>query len=160
MRRLTGLVLAVAVIGVLSANPARAQAPMPMNGGFGFNYTQGIPANSYVLDRWWMVGETPMVGSAVPAGTVAVPQPADAGRVVRSGRARRSYSRVVVRPYNRAGIPAASALPTGSLYWPATSGMPLYSPAQRYASYGQGYGVSPYGTADYGALYKGLYWGN
>ena len=37
--------------------------------------------------------------------------------------------------------------------------MPLYSPAQRYATYGQGYRVSPYGSVDYGMAYKGYYWG-
>ena len=137
---------------------------MPANGGFGLEYAQTPPSNGYVLDRWWMVQATPSVGNALPPSNLVQPapaavQPANPRRVTRAARAARSFSRLNARTANRAGMPAATALPTGSLYWPA-AGMPLYSPAQRYAAYGQGYGVSPYGSADYGAQYKGLYWGN
>lgn len=162
MGRLTGLVLAVTLVGAVGS--AEAQVPATL-GGFGFDYAQPIPANGYVLNRWWMVQATPMVGNPLPPTAYAQQQPAAAaqaaqpGRVTRNTRAGRSLSRVNSRPYNRYGVQPVAPLPTGSLYLPVTPGMPLYSPAQRYASYGQGYGVSPYGSADYGAMYKGYYWG-
>jgi hypothetical protein len=163
MSRLMGLVLAM--MFVMVGRSAQAQMPAPVNGGFGFEYTQPIPANSYVLDRYWWVQPTPVVGTTMPPATVVAPQPApvqqpvNPRRVTRAMRAGRSLSRLGGQPYTRSGQPVATPLPTGSLYRPATVGMPLYSPAQRYASYGQGYGLSPYGSTDYGGLYKGLYWG-
>lgn len=161
MSRLMGLVLAVMFL--MMNRSADAQAPM--YGGFGMEYTQPIPANTYVLDRWWMVQATPMVGSALPPPVMAqapaaVQQPVYPGRLSRrAARTARSYSRTTMRPYNGAAVQPMSPLPTGSLYWPTAPGTPLYVPAQRYAAYGQGYGVSPYGSADYGAQYKGMYWG-
>jgi hypothetical protein len=163
MSRLMGLVLAVMFIVI--GQSAHAQMPATVNGGFGFEYTQPIPSNSYVLDRWWWVQPTPVVGTTMPP-TAAVEQPAPAPvqpvnprRAARAIRTGRSLSRVGARTSSRSVTPAVIPLPTGSLYRPAPAGLPLYSPAQRYASYGQGYGLSPYGSADYGALYKGLYWG-
>ena len=47
-------------------------------------------------------------------------------------------------------------LPTGSLDWPAASGVILYSPALRYENYGGGYGRGPYGTMDCGMMYHGM----
>ncbi len=163
MNRPVGLMLAV--MFVLVGQSAHAQLPavgqLPANGGFGMDYAQPVPSNTYVLDRWWMVQATPSVGSALPPSNQVqsapvVVQPANPRRMTRAAR---SLSRMNARAVNRVGAPAATALPSGSLYWPATS-MPLYSPEQRYAAYGQGYGVSPYGSVDYGAQYKGLYWGN
>jgi hypothetical protein len=156
-----GLVLAL--MFVMVGRSAQAQMPAAVNGGFGFEYTQPIPSNSYVLDRWWMVQPTPVVGTTLPPSTVveqpAPVQPANPRRVTRAIRTGRSFSRVSGRPYSRTGMQATNPLPTGSLYSPAMVGVPLYSPEQRYASYGQGYGLSPYGSAEYGALYKGLPWG-
>jgi hypothetical protein len=163
MIRLTGSVLALMLVLVLG-QPARAQMPayLPANGGFGFEYTQPIPSNSLMLDRWWMVQATPAVVTPMPATAVAAPpaavEPADPGRVARATRTGRSFSRVVSRPYNRAVVQPATSLPTGSLSWLGVASVPLYSPAQRYATYGEGYGVSPYGTVDYSASYKGMYW--
>lgn len=160
MIRLMGLVLA---LGFVAVGPsARAQTPGPMSGGFGFEYTQPMPSNAYVLDRWWQVQGTPSVGSALPPPVMVRPpatvQPASPVRTARAGRMGRTSSRLVPRSYYPvSGPPVATPLPTGSLYWPA-AGMPLYSPAQRYAAYGQGYGVSPYGSADYGAQFRGMYW--
>jgi hypothetical protein len=79
-------------------------------------------------------------------------------RAARAQRAGRSLARSGNRSFTGAGVQPGAPLPTGSLYWPGARGMPVYSPAQRYATYGYGYGVSPYGTADYGAAYKGYYW--
>jgi hypothetical protein len=158
MCRLTGLVLALVLV-VAAGQEARAQAPVPGPGGFGFEYTQTLPSNSLILDRWWMLEATPAVGTALPPPAVvqqpAAVEPANPGRAARPTRVVRSFSRVSSRPLNPAGVQPTTSLPTGSLYWPGAAGVPLYSPAQRYATYGQGYGVSPYGTADYGAAYKG-----
>jgi hypothetical protein len=166
MSRLTGWVLAVVLV-VVVGREARAQVPesLPAYGGFGFDYGQPVPSNTYVLDRWGMLEATPMLGVALPAAPAVVERPATArpaqvGRVARSTRAVRSLSRVNTRRTIRANVEEAAPLPTGSLYWPGAVGIPVYSPAQRYASYGYGYGVSPYGTADYGAAYKGQYSGN
>ena len=165
MSRLTGWVLTVVLV-VVVGREARAQVPgsLPAYGGFGFDYAQPIPSNSFVLDRWGMLEATPMLGVALPVPTAversATARPAHVGRVARSTRAVRSLSRVNTRRTSRAAVEDLAPLPTGSLYWPGAVGMPVYSPAQRYASYGFGYGVSPYGTADYGAAYKGLYSGN
>lgn len=165
MGRLT-FALVVALIWVGFAGSAYAQVPVSGYGGFGMEYTQAMPANSYVLDRWWLVRPTPAVVSAMPPqsvvtqpATVQQPQPANPRRAARV--ARRSIARgTAPASYGTAGLQQGTPLPTGSLYWGApAAGMPIYSPAQRYAAYGQGYGVSPYGTADYNALYKGYYWG-
>ena len=41
-------------------------------GGFGFGYTQVLPSNTYVLNRYWMLVETPSLG-VLPAGGAADP---------------------------------------------------------------------------------------
>jgi hypothetical protein len=170
MRRLMGgLVLSVLWVGF--GGSARAQMPAPTTyGGFGMEYTQMVPANSYVLDRFWTIQATPAVGTQMPAPMVvqqpavvqrpAVVQPrVNPRRVARAARAGRAFARGGAVTYGPAGLQYATPLPTGSLYWPGapTAGTPIYTPAQRYASYGQGYGLSPYGSADYGSMYKG--WG-
>jgi hypothetical protein len=161
MSRLIGSFLAVMLVAVAGPS-ARAQmpAPLPAYGGFGFEYTQPIPSNRVALDRFWMVEATPSVGASMPTAAASQPavEPANAGRVVRATRSGRSFSRVVTRPYNRTGLQPGTSLPTGSLSWYGVGSVPLYSPDQRYATYGSGYAVSPYGSADYGAQYKGMYW--
>lgn len=166
MRRMTGSTLAVLMVMAMG-QAARAQAPAPAGSGvgaFGPEYTQAPPSNSLVLDRWWMVQATPVVG-ALPQWTtehVAVAPAAQPSRAVVRGRTSRSLSRsrAAARRVARGADPAAVALPTGSLAWPRGPVVPLYSPANRYASYGYGYAVSPYGSMDYGAQYKGMAWGN
>jgi hypothetical protein len=158
MTRLVGSVLGLFLV-LAVGQPVRAQMPAPVYGGFGLEYTQPVPTNRYVLDRWWMVQATPTVAAPLPAPAVVqqpvVVEPAQTGRLSRAARPSRSLG----RPVSSAVVQSPTALPTGSLNWLAAPGMSLYSPAQRYASYGQGYGVSPYGTADYGAAYKGMSWG-
>lgn len=161
MSRLTGWVLAVGLVAVVG-QPARAQMPAPANGGFGMEYAQPVPSDTLVLDRWWLLEATPGIGATLPPRTTAeapaVVRPTQPARVPRATRTARTLSRTASRAVRRAGIQAGAPLPTGSLYWPPAAGVPLYSPEQRYATYGYGYGVSPYGTADYGAAYKGYYW--
>jgi hypothetical protein len=157
MGRVTGWVLAMGLVAV-AGQSARAQMPAAVNGGFGVEYTQTIPANSLMLDRWWMLEATPRMGSVPPqSATVVQPaamQPVAPARGARAHRSGRSFARGGSRPVTSAVVQPVAPLPMGSLYWPQAIGMPLYSPSQRYASYGYGYGVSPYGTAYYGA-YKG-----
>jgi hypothetical protein len=160
MSRLVGSVLGLVLVLVVG-QPARAQAPGSVYGGFGLNYMQPVRSGSYVLDRWWMVQPTPIIGATVPPPAMVrqpVVQPTPAGRLPRSARATRSFGRLNNRPMS--AVSTATPLPTGSLYWPAGVGAPLYSPAQRYATYGQGYGVGPYGVVNYNMGYKGMYWGN
>jgi hypothetical protein len=171
MRRMCGLIGAVVLVMVLGSQ-ARAQILVgddsglgtyvrytsagPGFGGYGFDYVQTVPSNSYVLDRWWMVTETPTVGTVPPPAATAqarrVAQVAPAPRVARAGR--------------RVGSPGAARastvrwtysypLPTGSLSWPGAGAVSFYSPAQRYESYDSGYTRSPYGSINYGMAYKG-----
>ena len=164
MNRLTGWVLAVVLVVVVGREAqAQVQDRCRRTAGSASTMAQPIPSSTFVLDRWGMLEATPMLGAALPVAAVverpATARAAHVGRVARPARAVRSLSRVNTRRTSRAAVEDFAPLPTGSLYWPGAVGMPLYSPAQRYASYGFGYGVSPYGTADYGAAYKGLYSG-
>jgi hypothetical protein len=160
MRRLTGSALAVVLVVVIGRE-ARAQAVVTARGpgGFGQEYTQSPPSNSVLLDRWWMLEMTPAVGSAPAGPPDAAVHATPTAKATRPARTARSLSRMSSRRFNRDAPPASTPLPTGSLYWPGAASVPLYSPANRYATYGQGYGVSPYGSMDYGMSYKGLYWG-
>jgi hypothetical protein len=179
MKRILGPVVAMALMVVLSPQ-ASAQMPQdnlwgrsvyggsaPFNqadGGFGFGYTQLLPSNSYVLDRYWMVEATPAVGTmtpgVAPARAVAPVQGvarARSGRTARSVRA--AATKAGARKSYQAAAPPTEPLPSGSLYWPGTDAVPLYSPDQRYGSYGYGYDRSPVGSIDYGSYYKGYDWG-
>ncbi|MHB1556322.1 MAG: hypothetical protein ACYC61_02460 [Isosphaeraceae bacterium] len=167
MRRVMGPALAVLVVlamGQVAWAQAPALAPSGSGvGAFGPEYTQAPPSNSLILDRWWMLEATPVVGALPPTtANVAVSPAAQPSRAVVRGRAGRSLSRsrAAARRVPRGTDPEAIALPTGSLAWPRGPVVPLYSPANRYASYGYGYAVSPYGSMDYGAQYKGMAWGN
>jgi hypothetical protein len=160
-----GLALAVVLVASFGQG-ARAQSEYPGvvvgsgYAGFGLGYTQVIPSNSLVLDRWWMLQETPMVGSMSPDAAASAAGTAPAVPAARATRPARSLARTGSRRLDRSVTPTSEPLPTGSLDWGGSAVVPLYSPIQRYATYGQGYGVSPYGTADYGAAYKGYSWGN
>jgi hypothetical protein len=106
-------------------------------GGFGFGYSQEVPAGAAILDRF---------GIARGVRAVAPPYVSVTPRV-RARDARGSAGLVAARP--------RIALPTGSQYWPGANGVILYSPEIRYRSYGDGYGRGPYGSIDHGIMYKG-----
>ena len=89
--------------------------------------------------------------SYVPYGTQTRPAQAAKAR----GRAARG-TRVYSRGYNQAPAPYATQLPRGQLVWPGSALAPGYTPASRYQSYGNGYGVSPYGSNFWGGYYKGF----
>ncbi len=139
-------------------------------GGFGFGYTQVLPSNSYVFDRYWNLVETPSVGSTTPDGSLTPSvastrpgEPAERVAKARTGKparlAGKAASRSVGRKTYRTAVQPPEPLPSGSLYWPGSAGASLYSPALRSGTYGWGYGVSSYGSIDYGSSYKGYYWG-
>jgi len=179
MRRILGPILAMGLIVILGAR-ASAQAQegelsggsiqggiSPFNlpfGGFGLGYTQVLPSDSYVFNRYWQVVATPSVGMMTP--TVAPAQATEpvqkavrprAGKPARPARTAAMKARA--RTTVQAPAPMIEPLPSGSLYWSGAAGIPLYSPAERYGSYGYGYGRTPHGTIDYGSAYKGYYWG-
>jgi hypothetical protein len=154
MSRMFGLILVG--IGLLSlASPAHAQMTMAdpygmedygygeyfhgyqTYGGIGLGSGQAVPAGGLIMDRFGMLHAIP---SVVPAPTARAPRP-------RAAQARTGSSRAVAK--------SRYQLPTGSLYWPAASGVMLYSPFERYQSYGDGYGRGPYGSVDHGIMYKG-----
>jgi hypothetical protein len=96
-----------------------------------------VRAGGFFVDRFGMVHATPNFGAARP--THASRTQASPGRAAsRRGVAKPSYQ-----------------LTTGSLYWPAGNEVMLYSPLARYQTYGDGYGLGPYGAADHGIMYKG-----
>jgi len=179
MRRILGPILAMGFV-VMLVGQASAQTPeddliggsvhggyAPYNlpfGGFGFGYTQVLPSNSYVLDRYWMVAATPSVGTMAQAVAPAqATEPVQRVARARAGKPARPVRSVAPKAGARKTYQAAAQttepLPSGSLYWQGNAGVPLYSPAQRYGTYGYGYGSSPHGTIDYGFAYQGYYWG-
>jgi hypothetical protein len=129
-------------------------------GGYGFDYVQTVPSNSYMLDRWWMVTETPTVGTVPPPAATAQPrrvaQVVPATRVAPTTRVARAGRRVGGRGVTRVStVQWTYPLPTGSLSWTGAGAVSFYSPDQRYESYESGYARSPYGSIDYGMAYKG-----
>jgi hypothetical protein len=107
-------------------------------GGFGLETMQTPFAGTVWLDRFGMVRATE---PAQPMPRLAARGP---GTKATSPAARRQVSRTGAR------------LPSGSLHWPGSSGVVLYSPGLRYQSYGGGYGRGPYGNIDCGIMYKGM----
>jgi hypothetical protein len=106
------------------------------HGGVGLGYSPMVRAWGFV-DRFGMLQATPSVSAVRPERAAQV-------RAVR-----------ILHETVPSGPRTRYALPTGSLYWPAAGGVMLYSPLARYQSYGAGYAVGPYGTADHGIMYKG-----
>ena len=153
MNRIIGLTVAL-VVPLSVATTAHAQATnyggVPTGpdygaavmagqpyGGFGLQYSPGVPAGGMVVDQW---GGLHPVGYA-NSGPVAVVQPEN--RVVLT---RPRSRRMMAQPRYQ--------LPTGSLEWSGGNGGMLYSPGTRYASYGSGYSVGPYGVIDHRMMWK------
>jgi hypothetical protein len=115
--------------------------PIEPYGGFGLEAMR-----TPISDRIW-VDRFGMVHATEPAGPVPV---------LTRRRPRTKVSGAAAgRPVSQTG----SRLPTGSLDWPGSSGVILYSPGLRYLSYGGGYGFGPYGSVDCGIMYKGMWLG-
>ena len=94
----------------------------------------------YQRGEWWMdqyglLHQVPYVVSA-PADVVQV-QP-----------------RVMTRYGSRRAAQPRYLVPTGSLGWSAGNGGMLYPVNPRYASYGSGYAVGPYGVVDHRMMWK------
>ena len=73
-------------------------------------------------------------------------------------RGRRAAKPVISQTSRRASK-TANSLPTGSLSWPGSNDVILYSPGLRHQGYGGGYGLGPYGSIDCGIMYKGMWLG-
>jgi hypothetical protein len=156
MTRILGLTLALILI-VAPATRAQTVSAYPQEcaatdysgyfygelpfGGFGFDYVQSPTTGGLVMDRFGMLHPGPRVDSPPP---VAAERPRAA---VQPTVTRTKSKRAAARPVHQ--------LPTGSLSRGASNGVILYSPELRYETYGGGYARSPYGTNDYGSMYKG-----
>jgi hypothetical protein len=179
MKRNLGPILAMGLVAVLGVQ-ASAQAQegelsggsvqggsTPFNlpsGGFGLGYTQVLPSDGYVLDRYWQVVATSSAGTMAPADAPAqATEPVQRVARARAGKPARTARSVGIKARARKTDQVASQttepLPSGSLYWSGAAGVSLYSPTERYASYGYGYDRSPHGTTDYGFAYQGYYLG-
>ena len=112
------------------------------NGGFGLETIQIPFAGAFWLDQFGLVHA---IEPAQPLPRIA---------------ARRSAPKSIVAPASHRVSKTGARLPTGSLAWPGASGVVLYSPWLRYQSYGSGYGRGPYGNADCGIMYKGMWLGH
>ncbi|WP_165073444.1 hypothetical protein [Paludisphaera rhizosphaerae] len=90
-------------------------------------------------------------GADKPAGKTV--EPASARRAARNKKPQRTYA----RGYEQAPAPFSRELPRGSLtdlnQLPA--GVPTYSPFARYQTYGQAYGMGPYGSNYYSQYWHG-----
>jgi hypothetical protein len=138
--------------GVVNYPPAEGHMVIvpPLNpapGAVGSPYVETFPryGNTYQANPSYPVQQV------VPYATQTRPAPAARGRV-RLPRGTRVYS----RGYAQAPAPYATQLPRGDLQWPGSYLTPGYSPYSRFQTYGQGYGVSPYGSNYWGGYYKGF----
>ena len=162
MNRLMGLVLAVTFVVVGRSAHAQMPGDVRRMAASGWSMPRRPRSNAYVLDRWWMVQATPSVGTTLPPQTVGPAARRPSSRPIRGRVTRAARSGPLVPEGRRPGVrPRRDARPRPRFRPDRSTGRPpracpLYSPAQRYAAYGQGYGVSPYGSADYGAQYKGI----
>jgi hypothetical protein len=153
MKRMLGLAVAI-VVPLTLATAAHAQttyydalAASPDNGvpaaagqaygGFGLQYSPGVPAGAIVMDQYGLLHQVPYVATA--------PQ------VVVQAQPRTTYTRFGSR---RARAQARYQLPTGSLGGSAGNSGMFYPVDARYASYGSGYGVGPYGVVDNRMMWK------
>ena len=108
-------------------------------GGFGLQYAQALWARygqAFVTGAVWS-----WIGMAY---ALRIPVRSAGTRRAPPGR---SWHAQTSRSH--AGSPSGQPryqLPTGSLDWPAASGVILYSPGDALRSYGSGYGRGPYGS--------------
>jgi hypothetical protein len=72
---------------------------------------------------------------------------------------RRRAAKLDISQTSRRSSKTANSLPTGSLSWPGSNNVILYSPGLRKQGYGGGYGLGPYGSIDCGIMYKGMWLG-
>lgn len=106
-------------------------------GGFGLQYTPAVPPGGMVMDQYGMLH--PVSYGAPAPGVIVQTQPSVATRRYgsRRGMAQPRY-----------------VLPTGSLGASAGNGVMLYPVGSRYAGYGSGYSVGPYGVVDHRMMWK------
>jgi hypothetical protein len=105
-------------------------------GGFGLQYSPEVPVSGMVVDQYGLLHPVASVDSAPPVVVQAQP------RVMTRYRSRRPTAQ------------PRYLVPTGSLGWSAGNGGMLYPVNSRYAAYGSGYGVGPYGVVDHQMMWK------
>jgi hypothetical protein len=149
MNRIRGLALAIVIpltlttasqaqtpstyYGVDVASPAYGGQPY---GGFGLQYAPAVPDGGVVVDQYGLVHQVPYVASAPQVAVQAQP------RVTRRYGTRRATAQ------------PRYLVPTGSLGFSSGNGDMLYQVDARYAAYGSGYGVGPYGVVDHRMMWK------
>jgi hypothetical protein len=154
MARPRGLTLAT-LIFLSFASPGDAQTPFTENGSAITNSRESVapiqPYGGFGLENM----RTPIAGRewVDRFGMVHTAEPAPLSTVLAPHRVAKKVSS---SPVNRKVSRTPSLLTTGSLNWPASSELILYSPEFRYRSYGGGYGYGPYGSVDCGIMYKGM----
>jgi hypothetical protein len=148
MNRILGLTLAIAIPLTLTT-AAHAQSTYygvetvspgyggQAYGGFGLQYSPAVPPGGVVVDQYGLVHQVPYVASAPQVVVQAQP-------------------RVMTRYGSRRAAMAQPRylVPTGSLGWSAGNDGMLYPVDARYAAYGNGYGVGPYGVVDHRMMWK------
>jgi hypothetical protein len=124
--------------GAGTASPVYG-APMVVDqpyGGLGLQYSPAVPAGGVVMDQYGLLHQVPYVVSAPPVVVRAQP-------------------RVTTRYGSRRAMAQPRYLvPTGSLGVSAGNGGMFYPVDARYATYGSGYAVGPYGVVDHQMMWK------
>jgi len=103
------------------------------------------------------VAEAEAEGVAPAAADAQAPDARRPGAAAKADDKARKPVRTYARGYNRPPAPFRRALPRGDLSSlnVAPEGIPTYSPDSRYQTYGQAYGMGPYGTNFYSGYWHG-----
>jgi hypothetical protein len=152
MNRMVGLTVAIVVpltlatashgqstyYGLETASPVYGVPDVPSQpyGGFGLQYSPAIPPGGMVVDQYGLLHPVAYVASAPQVVVQAQPR-----AVTRYGS-------------RRAMAQPRYLVPTGSLGWSAGNSGMLYPVNARYAAYGSGYAVGPYGVVDHQMMWK------
>lgn len=180
MRR--SLLGVAACLATFAVSTARAQdfGDFPAYGGFGGTYVQApslyYPYPGIVESRFGTFFSTPIIPgvpeSRLEAATIeatnaahagieadqVAPAAAEAEKNAVGKAATRKATRTYARGYNRPPAPFRRVLPRGDLAdlnLPAQGIVPAYTPDSRYQTYGQSYGMGPYGTNHYSGYWHG-----
>ncbi|APW61046.1 hypothetical protein [Paludisphaera borealis] len=136
-----------------------------VNGGFGNTYVQQPPISGVPGNRWNMLGGPTYLDGVIypesylqpgtvvtqPGTVITQPRPVVVQPRTVLGR-RRTYT----RGYNAGPAPYRTPLPQTRLYGEGGMMAPnAYSPYNRQQTYGEAYGLGPYGTNYYSEYYQG-----
>ncbi|WP_165250684.1 hypothetical protein [Paludisphaera soli] len=177
-RNLLGVTACLATIAAASASAQDVGEPAAY-GGFGGAYVQApslyYPYPGVIESRFGTFFTVPVVPgvpeSHIEAATIDATNAAHAGAVDPAAAlapeakdapaavgANRKPTRTYARGYSRPPAPFRRALPRGNLAdlnLAPEGGIPAYTPESRYQTYGQAYGLGPYGTNYYSGYWHG-----